>query len=58
MWIYKPTGEIFKNRLDAKLKLGHSFCNGAIKYGDLIFTNDTTLAYDEYTISTNSEKHS
>lgn len=48
IWIYKPTKQTFKNRLEAKMKLGSGFVNGAIKYGDLILTNDTTSAFYEY----------
>lgn len=38
------------------MKLGHGFANRAIRYRELILINDTALAYDEYTISTNPEE--
>lgn len=56
MWKYLPTGETFSSRLEAKMKLGHGFANRAIRYRELILINDTALAYDEYTISTNPEE--
>lgn len=39
MTIYKPTGEVFSNRKEAKLSLGHAKYNKAVKNGDIIFTS-------------------
>lgn len=50
MILYKPTNSFFKNRLEAKLQLGHSRFNKIIKKhpDDLIFINDQSLATDEH----------
>ena len=65
MILYKPTNQFFRNRLEAKLALGHSRYNKiAKKYpDDLIYLNDNSLASDEQLYSnsklnyrTNKEK--
>lgn len=56
MWVYKPTGQKFETRKDAKNILGNRFAQGAIKYGDLIFINDSTFANNGNTIYTNTER--
>lgn len=49
MIYYKPTNQYFSNRLEAKLKLGHSRFNKIVKYSpdDLVFINRESLATDE-----------
>ena len=49
MIIYKPTNQLFRNRLEAKLTLGHSRYNKIAKNNpdDLIYLNDYSLASDE-----------
>ena len=56
MILYKPTNQLFRNRLEAKLALGHSRYNRIAKYypDDLIYLNDNSLASDEY-IHSNTE---
>ena len=49
MLLYKPTNQLFRSRLEAKLALGHSRYNRIAKNNpdDLIFINNTPLAIDE-----------
>ena len=49
MILYKPTNQLFSNRLEAKLKLGHSRFNKIVKYSpdDIVFINKESLAADE-----------
>ena len=49
MLLYKPTNQLFRNRLEAKLALGHSRYNKIAKNNpdDLIYLNDNSLASDE-----------
>jgi hypothetical protein len=52
--IYKPTGQIFNSRKEAKDTLGGSFYRNALKYGDITFINTDTFATDG-SISTTTE---
>ena len=56
MILYVPTNQLFRNRLEAKLALGHSRYNKIAKNNpdDLIYLNDNSLASDEY-IHSNTE---
>ena len=56
MILYVPTNQLFRNRLEAKLTLGHSRYNRIAKNNpdDLIYLNDNSLASDEY-LYTNSK---
>ncbi len=49
MILYKPTNELFSNRLEAKLKLGHSKFNKIMRQSpdDLVFIKKESLASDE-----------
>ena len=49
MILYKPTNQLFRSRLEAKLALGHSRYNKITKYNpdDLIYLNNYSLASDE-----------
>ena len=49
MILYKPTNELFSNRLEAKLKLGHYKFNKIMKNSpdDLVFIKKESLASDE-----------
>ena len=49
MILYVPTNQLFRNRLEAKLALGHSRYNKIAKNNpdDLINLNDNSLASDE-----------
>lgn len=53
MIIYKSTNQIFRNRLEAKLALGHSRYNKIAKNNpdDLLYLNNNSLASDEYIYS-------
>lgn len=53
MILYKPTNQLFRNRLEAKLALGHSRYNRIAKNNpdDLIYLNNNSLASDEYLYS-------
>jgi hypothetical protein len=53
MILYVPTNQLFRNRLEAKLALGHSRYNKIAKNNpdDLIYLNDNSLASDEYIYS-------
>ena len=53
MILYIPTNQLFRNRLEAKLALGHSRYNKIAKNNpdDLIYLNDNSLASDEYIYS-------
>lgn len=53
MILYIPTNQLFRNRLEAKLALGHSRYNKIAKNNpdDLIYLNDNALASDEYIYS-------
>lgn len=53
MILYKPTNQLFSNRLEAKLKLGHSRFNNIVKYfpDDIVFINKESLATDEQVYS-------
>ena len=53
MILYKPTNQLFRNRLEAKLALGHSRYNKITKNNpdDLIYLNNNSLASDEYLYS-------
>ena len=50
MILYVPTNQLFRNRLEAKLALGHSRYNKIAKNNpdDLLYLNDNSLASDEY----------
>ena len=56
MILYVPTNQLFRNRLEAKLTLGHSRYNKIAKNNpdDLLYLNNNSLASDEY-IYSNSE---
>lgn len=58
MILYVPTNQLFRNRLEAKLTLGHSRFNKIVKKrpDDLIFMDNTQLAIDEQLYS-NSKLH-
>jgi hypothetical protein len=49
MILYKPTNQLFRNRLEAKLTLGHSRYNKIAKNNpdDLLYLNNNSLASDE-----------
>lgn len=48
MIIYKPTGQVFQNRKEARIKLGAGLYNRLEKYKtDLIFIDNSTLATNE-----------
>ena len=49
MILYKPTNQLFSNRLEAKLKLGHSRFNKIMRHSpdDLVFIKKESLACDE-----------
>ena len=53
MILYKPTNQLFSNRLEAKLKLGHSRFNKIVKYSpdDIVFINKESLATEEQVYS-------
>ena len=53
MILYVPTNQLFRNRLEAKLALGHSRYNKIAKNNpdDLIYLNKNSLASDEYLYS-------
>ena len=53
MILYVPTNQLFRNRLEAKLTLGHSRYNKIAKNNpdDLVYLNDNSLASDEYIYS-------
>ena len=53
MLLYKPQNLLFRNRLEAKLALGHSRYNKIAKNNpdDLIYLNENSLASDEYLYS-------
>lgn len=51
MLFYKFTKQLFKNRLDAKLTLGHSNFNKLyLEHPDDFIFIDNSLANDDYTI--------
>lgn len=51
MLFYSTTKQLFKNRLDAKLTLGHSNFNRLFsEHPDKFIFIDNTLANDDYTI--------
>jgi hypothetical protein len=55
MIIYKPTGQTFQNRKEARVTLGAAYYNRLEKEKrDLIFINDTQLATNE--IYSNTQK--
>lgn len=55
MIIYKPTGQVFQNRKEARIALGSAFYNRLEKEKkDLIFTNLSPFATNE--VYQNSEK--
>lgn len=56
MILYKPKNQLFKNRLEAKLAIGHARFNRIARNNpdDLIYLNDNSLASDEY-IHSNSK---
>lgn len=58
MILYIPTNQLFRNRLEAKLVLGHSRFNKIVKNrpDDLIFMDNTQLATDEQFYS-NTQLH-
>lgn len=35
--IYRPSGEVYKNRKEAKEQMGHGNFNRAMKNGDIVF---------------------
>ena len=49
MILYIPTNQLFSNRLEAKLILGHSRFNKIVKHSpdDIVFINKESLATDE-----------
>ena len=53
MLLYKPQNLLFRNRLEAKLALGHSRYNKIAKNNpdDLIYLYENSLASDEYLYS-------
>lgn len=53
MLLYKPTNQLFRSRLEAKLALGHSRYNKIAKNNpdDLVYINNNSLASDEYLYS-------
>ena len=53
MILYVPTKQLFRNRLEAKLTLGHSRYNKIAKNNpdDIVYLNDNSLASDEYLYS-------
>lgn len=54
MIIYKPTGQTFKDRKEAKIYFGTGLYNRLVKFtDDFIFTNESTSAI--YEVYKNSE---
>ena len=53
MILYVPTNQLFRNRLEAKLALGHSRYKKKKKNNpdDLLYLNNNSLASDEYIYS-------
>ena len=53
MILYIPTNQLFSNRLEAKLILGHSRFNKIVKQSpdDLVYINQVSLATDEQVYS-------
>lgn len=39
-FIHKPTGKIYNNRKEAKLDMGHTNYNKAVKNNEFIFPNE------------------
>lgn len=57
MIIYKPTGQIFQNRKEARIALGSSYYNRLEKEGvDVVFINDSQFATNGKTVDTNTQK--
>lgn len=57
MIIYKPTGQTFSNRKEARLALGSAFYNRLEKDRiDLVFINDSQFATNGNTVDTNTQK--
>lgn len=56
--IYKPTGQVFKSRKEAKDTLCNNFYRNAFKFGDIELINDDTIANDGsvYTVTDNTTK--
>lgn len=49
MIIYKPTGQVFQNRKEARITLGAGLYNRLEKHKtDLIFIDNSTLATNEF----------
>ena len=59
MILYVPTNQLFRNRLEAKLALGHSRYNKIAKNNqdDLIYLNNYSLASDEQLYSNSKLNH-
>ena len=57
MVIYKPTGQKFKNRKEARIALGSSFYNRLEKEGvDLVFINNSQFATNGNAVYTDTQK--
>lgn len=59
MLLYKPTNQLFQNRLEAKKTLGHSRYNKIIKNSpdELIFINDDDSCANYEYIRSNANEH-
>lgn len=58
MIIYKPTGQVFQNRKEARIALGSAFYNRLEKEKkDLIFTNLSPFATNEVYKNTEEVSH-
>lgn len=57
MIIYKPTGQVFQNRKEAKIHFGTGLFNRLLKFTeDFVFINNPILA--NYEVHSNSKKFS
>ena len=57
MVIYKPTGQTFRNRKEARLTLGSAYYNRLEKEGvDLVFINNSQFATNGNTVYTDTQK--
>ena len=59
MIIHKPTKQIFKTRLEAKLYFGSANFHRLIRkhHSDFLFTNDNTLFANNEYVYTNSQQN-
>jgi hypothetical protein len=58
MIIYKPTGQAFKDRKEAKIYFGTGLYNRLVKFtDDFVFTNESTSATNEVYKNTEEVSH-